>query len=469
MGDGMWKFDRKRILILWIAILLAGCSGDELGDDDTGPADDDSSSDDDDTADDDTADDDTGDDDSSAGDAGVLAWVGGPSETWDVPRPHCVYRQVLGEEPEAVVCEDAMEYYRVLSFTAPPDLEQRAAIVTTELIVDSFHDTNPYPEFSDQYEFGVEEVWRIDLDGGDATLVTYHLAANYFCNPYHYVQEVDFLPDGRLVLDLAAFFVPPNDLLNREIVIVDGEGVKSDDVLPSMLDKVLQGVMADGSLLVEVESEEWINTAELWLVEPDSGEYEVLVPADGQTFGHISISPDGQSVLYSRPESQGPSYRRVAVATAEGSSRLAEEDADTVEPLGWMPDGRVLLERDAALLTWDGTDGGAAEPLVEAPAGDWHPWKVATADEFVAVNEWNDTSGRVRLVSDDGDSIPCESVERVDAVGFVVGGDTARVVYSDAEANRVYTCTQDGVAEDPLEPFGMRGLPLGYEPPLTYY
>ena len=466
MGNAAWMVGRIGLAAVVVAMSFAGCSGDEIGDDDTAMTDDDSSLDDDDDS--AMSDDDTGDDDSAESDVGILAWVGGPSETADVPRPHCVYRQVLGEEPEAVVCEDNVEYYRVLSFTAPPDPIQRAAIVTTELIVDSFSPDNPYPEFSDQYEFGVEEVWRIDLDGGEATLVTYHLAANFFANPCHYLQSVDFLPDGRLVLDLQAWYVPPDTLMNREIVTVDGAGQRSDDVLPSMPDKVLVGVMGDGALVVEVESTEWINTAELWRVDPDSGEYEVLVPSDGQTFGHVSISPDGQSVLYSRAESQG-SHQRVAVATRDGSSRLAEADADTTEPLGWMPGGRVLLERDGALLTWDGTDEGVAEPFVDAPAGDWHPWKAVTGDELTAVYEWDDTSSRLRIVSDDGGSAACEGVERLDAVGFVVGGDPIRALYGDGDANRVHTCTVDGATEDPLAAFGMRGLPLGYEPPLTAY
>jgi len=427
-------------------------------------ADDDDVGDDDDVADDDDAADD---DDTSPEDAGILLWVGGPSETADVPPPHCVYRQVLGEEPEAVVCEDFVEYFRVFSYTSPPDAARRAAIVTTEVIVDSSTPGNPYPEFSDQYEFGVEEVWRIDLDGGDATLVTYHLAANYFNTPYRYVQGTDFLPDGRLVLDLEASFVPPTDVLNREIVIVDGEGQRSEDVLPSMPDKALLGVMGDGALLVEVHSSEWINTEELWLVDPDSGEHLVLVPADGQTFGHTSISPDGQSVLYSRPESTGGG-RRIAVVSPDGSSRLAVEDTEWAEPLGWMPGGRVLLQHGANLLTWDGADGGTAEAFVDAPGEAWNPWKAVTGDELVGVCDWGETSTQLRVVSDDGGAHSCGAVGRLDAAGFVVGGDPARVLFGDGETRRVTTCAGDGSIEDPLEPFGMRGLPLGYGQPLVH-
>ncbi len=439
---------------LIVALLLAGAGcldegGEVPGDDDAG--------------DDDAGDDDGGDDDGGE----VVLWAGGPADSADVPFPHCVYRHPLDGAPEPVVCEEVDEVCRILSWTAPPDPARRVALVATELIVAHECQANPYPEYDGIYEFGVQELWRVDLDGGEAQLWSHHLGANYFGEPHRYLEELGWLPGGRAVLDLMGFGIVPGAPVSREIVVLDAAGERSADLLPDHLHKELVGTMADGGVVIETDDPAEPDDAELWWVDPDTRAAELLVPADGQSFGHVIVAPDGEAVLYERSEDNGDA--RVAVVTRTDEARLDADDAGTTDLLGWTTGGRVLLARGAQLLTWNGADGGTAEDLTATPPGDWHPWQVIPGPERAAVREWDDAAGdRVRLVGDDGSSVPCPAVGRIDAPQWIGAGAGAGVIYGDGEQVRTYRCDAAGEAEDLLAPHGMRGLPLGFEPPLGH-
>lgn len=395
---------------------------------------------------------------------GVPGWtviLGGeaPDEGGYPLHPHCLYQIPLDGQATELYCPDEARW---IDQAWPPYRGADELLFVAEVDAHSGIYGAEFPI----YEPWVQELYRLSIPDGELHLLGHWLADSFDgAGPYGAVHGALSLGDGVV----AVHWTIPEAHGGRgeELVIVQPDGTIGPDLLGDLAEPGLLSALPDGALLVRHADGD--GGLQLRALDRDGGtatDYEIPpggpLSADVDS-GSLHPEPDGERVLLEIEDV--PSWVLPGAYAAMGGSLEFGEHV-----MGWAGDGGVLIERDDAVWSWDGSDGSAPVERGTPDGADGVGWGAVAepTGEPAAVFRGYTDSGRDRLYwYQDGAITACETaVASLEGEGFALHATDGPVAvfhdddWESSTRNQVFACLPDGTTEEILTRHDLRGVLL---------